>query len=125
MCSSALAVNFFSNWNLEWKFESQPLSCEEDLRGTGKFLMIGIIISIKVADSKELDRLISNICLVQMIKIDPLNPETVWAATTEGTYRTQDAGKTWVKMHDVIMATDIEIRSMNTQADFDRIVSHS
>ena len=27
------------------------------------------------------------------VKINPLNPNTVWAATTEGTYRSYDAGK--------------------------------
>lgn len=44
---------------------------------------------------------------VQDLAVDPLHPERVWAATTEGTYLSEDAGSSWNRVHDVIMATDI------------------
>jgi len=46
---------------------------------------------------------------VQRIKFDPDNPEIIWAATTEGTYKSNDVGETWDLVHDVAMATDIAI----------------
>lgn len=51
---------------------------------------------------------------VWAIKINPLNPKTIWAATTEGTYKTTDAGKIWTRVHPVIMATDIIISPIDT-----------
>lgn len=44
---------------------------------------------------------------VQDIIINPQNPNTVFAATSEGTYRSTDAGITWVQVNNVLMATDI------------------
>ncbi len=44
---------------------------------------------------------------VQDIVINPLNPSTVFAATTEGTYRSLDGGGTWQLVHGVLMATDV------------------
>lgn len=46
---------------------------------------------------------------VQCIRFDPQNPDIVWAATTDGTYRSTDLGETWYQVHDVPMATDIII----------------
>jgi photosystem II stability/assembly factor-like uncharacterized protein len=46
---------------------------------------------------------------VQRIKFDPQDPQIVWAATTEGTYRSLDAGDTWTLANNVPMATDIAI----------------
>ncbi len=48
------------------------------------------------------------------VKINPLNPNTVWAATTEGTYRSYDAGITWVQVHNVVMAMDLVINPIDT-----------
>ena len=48
------------------------------------------------------------------VKINPLNPNTVWAATTEGTYRSYDAGTTWTQVHDVVMAMDLVINPVDT-----------
>jgi len=48
------------------------------------------------------------------VKINPLNPNTVWAATTEGTYRSYDAGATWTQVHNVIMAMDLIINPVDT-----------
>ena len=51
---------------------------------------------------------------VWAVKINPLNPNTVWAATTEGTYKSTDGGTTWSRVHDVIMATDLVINPIDT-----------
>jgi photosystem II stability/assembly factor-like uncharacterized protein len=48
------------------------------------------------------------------VKINPLNPNTVWAATTEGTYRSYDAGTTWTLVHDVVMVMDLIINPVDT-----------
>lgn len=48
------------------------------------------------------------------VKINPLNPNTVWAATTEGTYRSYDAGTTWTQVHNVVMVMDLVINSVDT-----------
>ena len=48
------------------------------------------------------------------VKINPLNPNTVWAATTEGTYRSYDAGTTWNQVHDVVMVMDLVINPVDT-----------
>jgi photosystem II stability/assembly factor-like uncharacterized protein len=51
---------------------------------------------------------------VQAIEIDPQNSNTVWAATTEGTYTSTDAGSTWARMHDVVMAMDVVIHPIES-----------
>ena len=48
------------------------------------------------------------------IKINPLNYNTVWAATTEGTYRSYDAGTTWQLVHNVVMVNDLVINPVDT-----------
>lgn len=48
------------------------------------------------------------------VKINPLNHNTVWTATTEGTYRSYDAGTTWTQVHDVVMAMDLVINPVDT-----------
>lgn len=44
---------------------------------------------------------------VQAVKIHPKYINLVWAATTEGIYKSVDTGKTWVNMSDVPMGTDL------------------
>ncbi len=51
---------------------------------------------------------------VWAIKVNPHNPNTVWSATTEGIYRSYDAGGSWEKVHDVLMAMDLEIHPVDT-----------
>ena len=51
---------------------------------------------------------------VWAIKVNPRNPGTVWSATTEGIYRSYDAGGTWEKVHDVLMAMDLVIHAADT-----------
>jgi len=51
---------------------------------------------------------------IWVVKINPLNPNTVWAATTDGTYRSYDAGTTWTLAHNVVMAMDLVINPVDT-----------
>ncbi len=51
---------------------------------------------------------------VQDISFNPLNANTIWAATTEGTFRSQDGGASWQKMHDVVMATSVVVSAQDT-----------
>ncbi len=51
---------------------------------------------------------------VQCIRINPLNPSTVFAATSEGVYRSTDAGATWLRVLNVLLAQDIAINPMDT-----------
>ncbi len=46
---------------------------------------------------------------VQKIAIHPQNSDIVYAATTEGVFKTTDAGISWEQVHDVVMATDVNI----------------
>ncbi|MGH1365591.1 MAG: FlgD immunoglobulin-like domain containing protein [Calditrichia bacterium] len=55
---------------------------------------------------------------VWAIKVNPLNPNTVWAATTEGVYKSTDAGTNWNHVLDVIMATDLQISPVDTNIVF-------
>lgn len=48
------------------------------------------------------------------VKINPLNPNTIWTATTEGTYRSYNAGTTWTQVHDVVMAMDLVVNPIDT-----------
>lgn len=50
---------------------------------------------------------------VQVVKIDPMNSNTIWAGTTEGTYKSTDAGESWTKVHDVLMVMDLAIHPEN------------
>ncbi len=51
---------------------------------------------------------------VWAIEINPLNSDIIWAATTEGVYRSNNAGDSWTQVHDVIMATDLVIHPVDT-----------
>ncbi len=44
---------------------------------------------------------------VRDVEVDPLDPRTVWAATSEGTYVTRDAGLSWLRVSDVPMAMSL------------------
>jgi len=46
---------------------------------------------------------------VWMIKVSPLNPNIVYAATTNGIYKSIDAGGTWDLVFEKLMGTDIDI----------------
>ena len=46
--------------------------------------------------------------------INPLKPSTVWAATTDGLYRSFNSGNNWTKVHSVLMTTDLAMKPGDT-----------
>ena len=56
----------------------------------------------------------SQITAVQRLVINPVNPSTVYAATSEGTYRSRNAGASWSQVHAVPMAMDLVINASDT-----------
>jgi photosystem II stability/assembly factor-like uncharacterized protein len=70
---------------------------------------------------KSLDWSYGDLRGVQDIKINPLRPQTVYAATTEGLLRSYDSGENWTTVHATPMAVDIEINPADTNYVF---VSH-
>ncbi len=53
---------------------------------------------------------------VQAVKLHPLHPHIVWAATTEGIYRSDDSGKSWTNVHPVAMGTDLVLDPDDTNS---------
>ncbi len=51
---------------------------------------------------------------IQVVKINPSNPNILYAGTSEGIFKTTDAGINWNQVHNVVMATDIIINPQNT-----------
>ncbi|MFH1942183.1 MAG: FlgD immunoglobulin-like domain containing protein [bacterium] len=51
---------------------------------------------------------------VLAIRINPFNSNSIFAGTTEGTFKSNDAGQTWEKVHPVLMAVDIAIDPADT-----------
>jgi hypothetical protein len=101
-------------YNLE---NSAPNVAIRTTRGT---YGIGILKSTNggVSWTKSLDWSYGQLRGVQDIKINPLRPATVLAATTEGLLRSWDAGQTWHTIHDKTMAVDIEIDPSDTSRIF-------
>ncbi len=64
--------------------------------------------------TKSLDWNLEEMTGVQDLLINPLRPETVFAATTKGLYRSYDAGATWEKIFYPDMAIDIEMHPADT-----------
>ncbi len=50
---------------------------------------------------------------VWMIKVAPTNTDIVYSATTDGIYKSIDAGANWAQVNDTQMATDIDIHPEN------------
>ncbi len=50
---------------------------------------------------------------VWMIKVSPVNPQIVFAATTDGIYKSIDGGDNWTNVLPVIMGTDVDINPVN------------
>ena len=46
---------------------------------------------------------------VQALAINPLNSSIIFAATTEGTFKSVDAGNSWQQVHNVVMAMDVDL----------------
>lgn len=51
---------------------------------------------------------------VQMLEFDPLNSNIIYACTTDGLYRTINAGSTWTRILNKIYVSDIAIHPTNT-----------
>lgn len=64
--------------------------------------------------TKSLDWSYGQMRGVQDIKINPLRPATVYAATSEGLLRSYNAGVSWQTVHNKSMAVDIEINPLDT-----------
>ena len=64
--------------------------------------------------TKSLDWLYNDQRGIQAIRMNPRNPNTLIAATTEGIYRTFDAGTSWEQIFIVPMGEDIIINSNDT-----------
>lgn len=81
---------------------------------------IGILKSTDGGDTwtKSLDWTLDQRRSVQKIQVNPLRSNTIWAATSEGTYRSYDGGDTWTLVHNVRIATDIIINPADTNTVF-------
>lgn len=55
---------------------------------------------------------------VWMIQIDPLDTGVLFAATTEGVFRSTDAGGSWILVHPVVMAMDVRIHPLDPDIVF-------
>jgi len=88
-------------------------SAYRHLRGT---YGIGILKSTDGGQSweKSLDWTYNSQRGVWSVKINPLNPNSVFTNTTEGVYRSYDAGVSWQQVNTVIMGTDLEINPVDT-----------
>ncbi|MFN5224349.1 MAG: T9SS type A sorting domain-containing protein [Bacteroidota bacterium] len=77
---------------------------------------IGVLKSVDAGAtwSKSIDWQYADLRGVQDIVINPLRPATVFAATTEGIYRTYDSGSTWSLVLDKKMATDLHFMPGDT-----------
>ncbi len=77
---------------------------------------IGILKSTDAGEtwSKSLDWAYNSERGVWAVEINPLNPNTVWAATTEGIYRSYNAGQSWQQVQNVIMGMDLVINPVDT-----------
>ncbi len=64
--------------------------------------------------TKSLDWSTSQQRTVQVIKFNPLNSNTVFAGTSEGLYRSTNAGGSWQLVVDALMAQDIVINTADT-----------
>ncbi len=51
---------------------------------------------------------------VQKIVANPKNPKTIFAATSEGTYRSYNSGATFVRIDSTLMAMDVAINPVDT-----------
>lgn len=51
---------------------------------------------------------------VNEVEIDPNNPSIVWAATSEGVFKSTNSGSTWTLSHSVLMTFDIVINHLNS-----------
>lgn len=84
------------------------------------FYGIGILKSMDggVTWSQVLSFTQSNLEGVNDMIINPLKPSTVFAATTDGLYRSFNSGANWTKIHSVVMAMDLDMKPGDTSKLF-------
>ena len=63
--------------------------------------------------TKALDFAASNIKGVMDMAINPSTPSTVFAATTDGIYRSINSGSTWTLIHNVVLANSMALKPGN------------
>jgi photosystem II stability/assembly factor-like uncharacterized protein len=68
--------------------------------------------------TKSLDWTYNQTRGVQVVRINPLNPNTVWAGTTEGTFKSIDAGASWSQVDTTVMVMDLAITPTDTNVVF-------
>lgn len=83
----------------------------EVIRTTRGSYGIGILKTIDGGETwtKSLDWTYAQSRGIWMIAIHPLNSQILYAATTEGVYKSADTGNTWIPSLERIMATDVRI----------------
>lgn len=93
--------------------ETMPGIVNRLTRGTYGF---GIFKSIDGGKTweKSLDWSYEEMRGIQKIAINPLNDQVIYAASTIGLLKSTDTGENWGLIHDVPMAVDIVINSMDT-----------
>ncbi len=80
------------------------------------FYGIGVLKSVDggVSWQESLNFSQSNLEGVYDMLINPLKPSTIWAATTDGLYRSFNSGANWTKVHSVLMSTDLAMKPGDT-----------
>ena len=68
--------------------------------------------------SKSLDWAYDELKGVQDLQVDPSAPNTVWAATSEGTYKTTDGGANWNLVHPGLMASEVYLHPTDPDTVF-------
>jgi hypothetical protein len=77
---------------------------------------IGILKSVNGGTTwtQVFNRTMPSLFGVQMLKFDPANSNIVYACTTDGLYRSTDAGANWNKILDKIYVSDLAIHPANS-----------
>jgi photosystem II stability/assembly factor-like uncharacterized protein len=96
---------------------AQPGSIIRTTRGT---YGVGILKSMDggATWTKSLDWSYADMEGVQDLLINPEHPETVYAATTQGVFRTYNSGTSWDLISDITMAVDLEMSPIDTSIIF-------
>lgn len=92
----------------------------EVVRTTRGSYGIGILKSTDFGNSwiKSLDWSYNEERGVQDLEIDQYNPQIIWAATTEGIYKSTNNGNSWQEIFSIQMVIDIEIHPVNSNIVF-------
>jgi len=88
-------------------------SAYRNLRGT---YGVGILKTTDAGQTwtKSLDWTYNSQRGIWAVEVNPLNPNTVFTNTTEGVYRSYDAGESWQQVNNVIMGIDLVINPVDT-----------